>query len=278
MNFDPKELFSSALGALQQHVPTDMTWLPLASAGAVALIGLVLLLKGAKMAPFIAGLAVLIGAVGGGAAISQNFGTPLMPTLVTTGLVGFVLGIMLFRLMQAAFLASCLVGIALSVYYVRDLNVHLQNYTSQNLTAGEITLPEPGAAAMGHNLAARASDVWQYLGAHVPNFQTNFWSLVVITGITGLLLGWLVPRVTRAACAATFGTLLLFAGGASLLQLQSPQTFEQVQQWTQANMGPWTWAPLGAIWLSGLIHNFRQGRTAAAKAADAEAAAKPAVA
>lgn len=277
MNFDLHEFFSTTLSTLQQHVPGNLNWVPVASAGGVALIGLILLWKGARLAPFIAGLAVLTAGLGGGAAIAGSFHTPLVPTLVTTGLVGFVLGMMLFRLMQAAFLAACLVGVALSIYYVRDLSGHLHNYTSSNLTGTDVTLLEPGQAAIGQTITQRAADIWQYLGQQVPNFHANFWTLVVATGLTGLLLGWLLPRVTRAACASTFGVGLLFVGAASALQMQSPEMFNQAQQWTAANMGPWSWAPLGLLWLGGLVHNFRQGRkTATAHPADAEPAGRTA--
>lgn len=279
MNFDLHEFFSTTLTTLQQHVPGNLNWLPVASAGGVALIGLILLVKGARLAPFIAGLAVLTAGLGGGAVIANSFHTPLIPTLVTTGLVGFVLGMMAFRLMQAAFLAACLIGVALSIYYVRDLSGHLQNYTSNNLSGTNVTLLEPGQAAIGQTLAQRMADIWQYLAQHAPNFQANFWTLTIATGLTGLLLGWLLPRVTRAACASTFGVGLLFAGAASALQMQSPDTFNQVQQWTAANMGPWSWAPLVVLWIAGLIHNFRQGRNAAAaRPAEGEPAGRTAAA
>lgn len=279
MNFDLKELLNSGLGTLQQHIPADLNWLPLASAAGVAIVGLVLLVKGARLAPLIAGLALATAGVGGGAAISDSFHTPLAPTLATTGIVGLVLGFMLFRLMQAVFVALGLVGAALGVYYVRDLSTHLQNYTSANLNGSEVTLPAAGAAAAGQSVLQRAGDVWSYLAAHVPNFSANFWTLVLATGVTGLLVGWLLPRITRAACAATFGVVLLFAGAATGLQIQSPDAFSQVQAWTQTNLGVWSWAPLAAIWVAGFIHNVRQCRPASiARPADTDHAGRPATA
>jgi hypothetical protein len=271
------------LETLTQHIPAEAAWVPLAALVGVTLVGLLMLTHGSRLAPFMSAVTFL--AVGGiaGSFVSRWMATPVWPTIGAGCVVGLILGIAVFRVIQALLLASCFVLAGLAVYNVRVLAPHLMTYTSDGFDsvnqlvtlrdasgATEAAAPAAGIAAVGE-----LGKLWQYLGQHVPNFENTFWALVVSTGLAGLALGLLLPWVSRAIWAATIGTALFLAGGAGLLQMFAPSVLASLQQ-----LGQFGWLIVGAVWAASLLINLITGRrkrpAAAADAAAPQAAPAPA--
>ena len=197
-----EELFFALFATLTEHLklPDGYGWAPVTGLSLVTALGLVLLVRGARWAPGLAALTFL--GVGGlvGTFLATAVGTPFWPTVGVLGVVGFVLGIVLFRFWQAALLAACFAIAGLSVYYGRALTPEVQNWVSASAEPGFVTL-QPAGTVVGENQAsamAELSSLWTHLSQHVPHFTLTVWALVLSTGLAGLIFGLLLPRASRA--------------------------------------------------------------------------------
>ncbi len=243
------ESVKTLLDTLRQHVPTDAAWIPLAAAGLTALIGLVLLLRGARLAP--AAIAIAFCVAGGytGTHVASAFGTPLWPTVAAGSVIGLVAGVLFFRLWLAGIVAAFLAAGALTFYGAQVLTGPLAQYGK--VEAQGVSLPPAPMSApadWASRLVAIVAPLWDYLCQQVPTFHASFYAIVISTGLGGLVFGLLLPRVARAAWAATLGTALLLAGLYALLE----------GRWAQAD--PWfaRWGTLtaGSMWSVALLYNL----------------------
>jgi uncharacterized membrane protein (Fun14 family) len=277
----PEELLFALLKAMTEHLklPEGYGWAPLVGIGLVTGFGLLLLLRGAKWAPGLAALTFL--AVGGFAGwfLARAVGTPFWPTIGVAGVLGFVLGFVLFRFWQAILLASCFVIAELSVYYVRSLYIEVDRWNSLTPAATEITLPTAGTVVGENRPTARQglASLWTHLSQNVDGFQTTFWSLVLSTGLAGLIFGLLLPRVSRALWAASLGTMFFGIGTTGVLMRFAPGLLD----WLRGHH-TWAWGLVGLIWLLSLAYNLAtcRQRTPDKKGDDAkpQGKSKPAVA
>jgi hypothetical protein len=276
----PEEVIVALFETLTQHVklPDGYEWAPLAGFGAVTAFGLVLLLRGAKWAPGLAALTFL--GVGGlaGSLLSQAIGTPLWPTVGVVGVLGFVLGLVMFRFWQAVLLATCFMIAGLSVYYARVLTPEVQNWISATPESGVITLRDPGTVVGDSHPGALAEfkSLLSHLDQNVSKFSTTTWTLVLSTGLAGLIFGLLLPGASRALWAASLGTLFFGIGLTAGLSRFAPGPLD----WLKTNHG-WAWGIVGIIWLLSLGLNLascRRGKPAKATEEEAtEIKRKPAM-
>jgi hypothetical protein len=251
----PGELLFALFETVTEHLrlPAGYGWTPVAGAALVTAFGLLLLVRGAKWAPGLAAIAFL--GVGGfaGSFLARAIGTPLWPTVGVVGVLGFVLGFVLFRFWQALLLGCCFAIVGLSVYYVRGLYIDIDRWISRAPQATEITLPTAGTV-VGENRPTVMQDLsglWSYLSQNVDGFQTAFWILVLSTGLAGLIFGLLLPRASRALWAASLGTVFFGIGTTALLMRLAPDVLD----WLQAN-DAWAWAIVGSVWLLSLVYNL----------------------
>jgi len=244
------------LEALTQHIPQSAAWLPYASTGVLALLGLVLMAKGAKLAPLMAACAFATGGGLSGSYVAHWFSTPVWPTIGVGAAIGFGLGLVLFKLWLSILVAASFVVAALSFYGVKVVSPHLEGYTSQGYNAREpgigVTLPMPGSTvAVAPSPQEELTHLWSYLTGRIPSFQTSFWAIVASTGLAGLLVGLLVPRVARALLASTLGLgCVLLAVVAGLKAL-----WPEALGWL-TTLGPWTWGVAAGVWTVSLLYNF----------------------
>jgi xanthosine utilization system XapX-like protein len=255
----PEELIVALYQTLTQHLklPAGFEWAPLAGMGLVTAFGLILLLRGARWAPALA--AVTFIGIGGcaGSFLSHAIGTPFWPTVAVVGVLGFVLGLVMFRFWQAILLAACFMIAGLSVYFVHTLTPEVQNWISATPQSGLITLRDPGTVVGEHQSTAwiEFKSLWTHLEKNVPNFSATAWTLVLSTGLAGLIFGLLLPGVSRALWAASLGTLFFGIGITAALSRFAPSVLD----WLKTNHD-WAWGIVGIVWLLSLALNLVTGR------------------
>ena len=277
----PEELIVALFEMFAEHVkmPEGYDWVPAATSAGIAVAGLILLLRGARWAPGFAALSFLLIGGGLGAFLGDIIALPMWLTGGIGGVLGLVLGVVMFRLWQATLLASCCVILGLSVYFVRTLHVEVQNWISGPTEAEFITL-QPAGSVVGEqtsSVQAEFQSLWQHLSDNVPNFQMTFWSLLISTGLAGLIFGLFLPRASRALWAASLGTITFGIGLTALLEHFAPDALD----WLLANT-MWAWCIVGGVWLISLGINYatcgkRKSDKRSAKNKD-EAEGEPAVA
>ncbi len=252
------ETFHMVLDAFTQHIPATGNWLPLGGMLATVLFGLILLLRGAKLAPLLAALTFLgLGGIGG-SFIGTWLNVPVWPAIVVAAVLGFVIGLVLFRFWLALLLAGCSCAAALSVYYVRILNPYVANFTADNYDAETrlVTLPVADAVAgTADTPGQQLGQLWAYLGQNVPNFHASFAAIVLSAGLAGLVFGLLLPKVSRALWAASAGTLFLLGGLVALLEVTAPSALGWL-----VSLGAWGWVIVGIAWAASLVYNLLLSR------------------
>ena len=239
------------LDTLKEHVPPGAEWAPLVAAAVTAAIGLVLMVKGARLAPALAALACagLGGAAGPFAA--PLLGTPLWPTVIASGAIGLILGVVFFRIWLGVLVGAFLMLAATGVYGGQVLREPLNAYLSAGLDREKqlVTLPQAdGAVAQRLDWQQEAAGLWSYLGENVPNFQASFYAVVISTGLAGLIFGLLLPKLSRAFGAASLGTVLLALAACAAVQLRWPEEAARLVQW-----GPLV---AGVLWVLSLVYNW----------------------
>ena len=213
--------------ALTQHLSPDAAWVPVGGALLAALVGLLFLVKGARLAPILAALVfAALGALGG-TVLAYVLSLPFWPAVIVATTIGLVLGVVLFRLWFALLVAGCMIAGGLSVYSGNVLQPALREYQVRGLQPGApdgaVTLPQapttsPATAAWHTELG----NLWSYLDGRVPAFRTNLYTIVIVTGLAGLAFGLLLPRAARAFWAATTGTLLFVPAVLAVAHTSSP--------------------------------------------------------
>lgn len=259
------ELPRMIMEALTQHIPTDASWAPLAGIVLLGVFGLVLMIRGARLAPAMTGLVFLgIGGIAG-SFVAQWTALPPWPTIVVVGGIGLALGLTLFKIWLATLVAACFIFASLTVYGVKVVSPYIPNYTSHNFDEQKwVTLPEPGQAAeLRSSAQSGLVNFWNYLATEVPNFQASFVAIILATGLAGFIFGWMLPKASRALWAATAGTFcFLFA---TLIALEGH--WPQAANWLQST-GPWMWAPVLALWFGALVYNLVDIRDKRVKVVD----------
>lgn len=239
-----------------QHIPDSTAWVPYVGTAVLALFGLLLMAKGAKLAPLLAACAFLgIGGIAGSFP-AHWLGTPVWPTMAVTGVLGFILGLALFKFWLAVLLAGCFVAGSLSLYGVQVVSPHMTNYASRNyepaLGPVGVALAKPDAAVtLADSAQGELAQYWSYAASQVPGFQASFWAIAISTGLAGLALGLLLPRIARALFASTAGTLCLFVALTAVLKAGWPDALTWLH-----SLGAWGWGIVGAAWGVSLVYNL----------------------
>jgi hypothetical protein len=264
------ELLDMFRETVAQHLAHTATWIPVAMAGALALLALVLLVKGGRLVPLLAGLALAGLGMAGGPFLVRLVGTPLWATLAVAGVCGLLLGLLLFRVWLAFAVAGVFALAGLSLYTVKTISPHLRGYSSWGLaqeTPGSdvlyaVTIPDAAAAQSASNLpAAGAARLWAYLLAVVPGFRTSLVAITLSTGLAGLIFGILLPRVARAFLGATLGTLLLLQAVGLVVNTVWTAGLQYLQV---VGLHGWLTA-VGGVWLASLLANLYDLRTRSAE-------------
>lgn len=262
-------LIQSMIDACLGGLPSDSALVPIGGAGCAALVGLLLVLKGAKLAPVMTGLILAGVGAWGASAAATAFGVPYWPVVIVGAALGGVLGLALFKIWMSLMLAMCFIAAALAFYGVKVLAPHLEQYQAGRQAA----VIEEAASPVGVAVVwDQVSGAWTYLGQNVANFQPSFYAIAVSSGIAGIVFGFLVSAAARALWATTVGTLLALVGTCAVLKLVAPG----VLTWL-ASIGVWGWTIVAGVWAFGLIHNFLDARPRRGKrVTDESAEAAPA--
>ena len=251
----PEQLLVALFETVTEQVklPEGYEWAPLGALGALTLFGLVLLLRGAKWAPGLAALTFF--GLGGwaGAFLAKAIGIPIWPAVAVVGLLGGVLAVVTFRFWQALLLSACCMIAGLSVYFVQSLHPEVANWRAGLNDAGLPQLPPAGTvvADAGPTVAATLGSLWAHLAQTVPNFTATFWTLVLATGLVGLIVGLWLPRVSRALWAASLGTVSFGIGCTFLVKHFAPGVYD----WLLAGNAR-AWGIVGVVWLASFLLNL----------------------
>jgi len=259
------DLPSMAFDLISQHISPDASWIPLIVTGIIGLAGLLFMIKGARLAPILA--AAVFAVVGGvaGSTLTGVVALPLWLAVGAGGVVGLVLGIVLFKFWLAALVGVCLIIAGLGVYSGQVLRGPLQEYLAAGLDRQQqlVTLPTAGdGVAEPASWQAEVAGAWTHLSRHVPNFQPSIFAIVASTGLAGLVFGLLLPKVARAFWAASFGTILLLVAVQALVQTYWPAAAAWMAQW-----GLWV---VGVPWCASLVYNLADIHERPRKTAPAE--------
>lgn len=194
----------------QLQLPPGAEWAPLVVAAAVALAGLLFMLRGARMAPALAAAFFLSIGCALGPLVATRAGLPVLPTLIICGTLGLVLGVVLFRVWFALLVGLSVMVASLGFYTAQTLIPSIEEFHARGLQLGDgtplVTLPEAtpeeaAAAFFPPELAA-------YLNQKHPNLSTHAILVALVSGAAGLLFALLMPKTARSLWAATVGTLL----------------------------------------------------------------------
>jgi hypothetical protein len=238
------------LDALRQHIPSGATWLPLAGMVVSGAMGVLFLVKGAKLAPWLAAAALALLGAGGGTYVAHLFGAPSGLSAAIGGLAGLVLGYLLFRVLLALLVAGCLVSVALTLYSTNVLRGPVDQYLTRGFDAQtqQISLQSVDAAiAAPITPQAELAGLWNHLTQSVPNLQLSIAAIVLSTGVAGMVFGLLLPKLARAFWAASFGAALLGVASYALVHTQWPQCQPHFRQWGVI--------ALLAVWIVSLLFN-----------------------
>ena len=257
------------LDALMQHIPEGSAWVPGCVALLAGVIGIILLLRGARLAQVFCVLGFVGIGLASGTPVAHSLGMPFWATAVALAVVGCAAGFFLFRFWLAIAMGACLAVVSLSVYGVRTAYPRLEDYTSHGYIAERgavgVTLQEPGAVQTGPGVEAQMGQLWQFLAKEIPGFQLSIWALAISTGLAGVAVGVFLPRITRALLAASAGTILagmaLWAGTTMFV----PAAWEWLR-----GIGAWGWLIVGVVWVGSFLVNYRSVRKKKRKESAAE--------
>lgn len=253
------------LKTAQEHIPSSAAWVPFALLAGLAVVALLLMTKGARMAPGIAAVALAFAGGAAGSLLPPLIGTPFWPSVAVASTIGLILGILLFRLWLAVLVAGCLVVAALGVYGSQNLREPLNSYMSRglDLQAQEVTLKAAGeVVAPGATPRAEILELWSYLCTSVPTFQSSFFLILIAAGVAGLVFALLLPYLARAFWAATLGTGLLLLATYGLVQSQWPAGMDWLNRWGLiAAIAVWS---VSMIFNLADVHGVRLRKNAAA--------------
>ncbi len=198
------------LDTVRQHLPAGAEWAPLAIGCAVALAGLIFLLRGARMAPalaasFFLALGCLVGPV-----VAAKTGLPSLPALIVCGTLGLVLGIVLFRLWFAVLIGLTVMIVSLGFYAAQTVLPTIEEFHARGLQARDgallVTLPDATPAEAAATFFP--SELATFLHEKHPNLNLNALVIAIASGAAGLFFALLLPKTSRSIWAATVGTAL----------------------------------------------------------------------
>jgi hypothetical protein len=199
------------LEAVKQHLPAGADWIPLVGLAALGLLGLVIVIKGARLLPAIS--ALVMGGVGAGlgSLLQALPGAPAWLGIAAGAVVGMLVGVLFFRVWLSVLVAACSIIVSLGAYTLGFLGDVLNKFNSPQI--GQVQMP----SADGHEIIPTTptpAAVWEHLGK--AGYQPNIITILFAAGLAGLVLGLLLPKLARSFWAATFGTVLLLATAYSL--------------------------------------------------------------
>lgn len=269
---DTTDLPTRLLDTLVRHLPTGAEWVPMVTAGILALAGLIIMAKGAKLAPPLCAIALgaLLAFLGFNYAPLLHL--PAWPAAGAGAGLGLIAGVLFFRVWFAVLLATCLVSGALTLYGGKVLRGPLSDYMSKGFDpqAQQVQLPAAGEVVAAQlPWDQQLAGLWQHLGESVPAFHASLAAIVVTTGLAGLVFALLLPKTSRAVWAASVGTLLFLPALYALLRAF----------WPEGAAALATWSPivLAILWGGSLVYNLldvreRRVKIVAAPAAEPAAA------
>ncbi|MBK9118521.1 MAG: hypothetical protein IPM18_02815 [Phycisphaerales bacterium] len=215
------------LDTIHRHLTPAGEWVPLLVLASGLLLGILLLLRGARLAPYAAVAALALGGLGVGQAATPHVPLGAWVPPLAGGAVGLVLGVVLVRLWVAVLITACLAGGALTLYGAQVVLPAVESHTARGFNPTDpttwVTLQEPPDEAATAAVQGGLPGLLSYLTESVPNFQLSTAAIVLSTGLAGLAFGLLLPKLARAAWAATLGTVLFLSAAyvAALLYLPS---------------------------------------------------------
>lgn len=251
------QAFAMLADLAQQHLPAASGWLPLATLAGVGLLGLILLLRGARLTPLFVALAFLAAGAGGGALLARSLVLPTWPVATAGALVACLAGVLFQRIWIAIALAAVLAAAGVTAYCGKAATPYLDAYLYKGLDQQNqlVTLAQEAPTGATTSPTQLAADLWAYLSGQVPNFQTNFLLIALATGAGGFIFAFFLPWLSRSILCATGGTILTLAAVMMLLQ----QFWPTAAEWL-TTIGPWGWAAVGVVWLASLLINLASAR------------------
>ncbi len=254
---DYNNLPNAVLDAISQHVPPEATWIPTLMLAVTAFLGVMFMVKGARMAPALS--AIVFALIGGvvGTFLPPLLGTPVWPTIIVSGAAGLVLGLLLFKIWLAVLVGACLACAGVSLYSGQVLREPLSEYLAAGLDTQQQLVTLPAAADGTVELPSPGEELgnlWAYLSDNVGGFQMSLFAIVISTGVAGLIFGLALPKAARSFVAATLGTGLLLLAAGAFTRAYWPAGVSWLNQWGLLTAG--------ILWCVSLVYNIADQRPA----------------
>lgn len=222
---------------------TALAWAPLALAAVATAFGVMTWLFGGRLMKGITTFAFVVGGAVAGYALTPHLAPTVSPWLGlgAGGLVGLILGAMMFRLSMAAALALMLgVAAPTTLAVARDMHTTLIERTAptrqaliERLTpaapdpsvwmdSGEVEETDAAsrllapASEFAGQLADEAAEQWRDM--QIAHKSVLFLAAVGCAAL-GFGIGLLAPRTAACAVTAGFGAALLLSAGSAALHL-----------------------------------------------------------
>lgn len=264
---NPTDVPNQVLQAITQHIPPNWEWLPDAGLIACMAVGIVFMVKGARLTPILAAAALGCFGVAGASVAAQRFGLPVWPSAAVGGGIGLALGVLLFRVWFALLVGASLAVAGLTLYGGQVMLPALGDYAARGMATGEdapeITLPEVGQTAPAVAWQSELGEMWAHLGARVPSLEVSLLAIALAAGVAGLVFALLLPKAARACWAATTGVVLFMPATYSVFCNHWPPA--------AAILGRWGLLIAAILWSGSLLYNLadvierRPKKTAVAK-------------
>lgn len=270
-----EQLLTSLAQMMRTHIqlPDGLAWAPAAAAAVTLVFGLITVMRGARWAPGLmaTGFSVLGGV--GGYLLAGQIATPPWLAAAIVAVAGGVIGVLFFRIWQAGLLACAAMGLAVGVFAVQSLTPEIHAWT-QGAAPDDVAFElRPAGSVVGDQqpgMGEQVASLWEHLGANVPGFRAKLVSVLVASGLAGLIFGLLLPRASRALWVSSSGTLMLGLGAAGLLQQFAPARID----WLVQNPH-WGWAGLGLVWVAAFAYALSTVRVRPPKPQAPKAASTP---
>ncbi|NLX14462.1 MAG: hypothetical protein GXY44_12520 [Phycisphaerales bacterium] len=251
---------SDVLALMRHHLPWDRLPDPSVLAAIFALAGVVLCFWGARLLRALFVLGFLAGGISLGIRVARTIPVDDLVGLVVGGAIAAIIGHLLYRWWVGLLTGLCAVVLVLLIGGPRVLPQVIKDFQDQHYgSEGAVyVLADPSSA--GEGPAMEESEYYwiqvkDYFWNQQRPFTTRIGLALALAGVLGVIVGVMLTRTAAIVGTSLFGVLAVGLAGGSLISMQWPAL------WTQMQAQPgWLLGGLGLLLIISLSMQARGGR------------------